>query len=95
MGVTFLVKMAHPRLLWVEVTPPPETQLNSPGTAGRLSAVPGASVTIKKICLGHVPGSAASTTAGTTASTIKVTWEPGFKKISEPDDKYQFISNLI
>ena len=31
---------------------------------------------IKKTCLAHVPGSAASATAGT-ADTITVIWEPG------------------
>ena len=33
---------------------------------------------LRKICLGHVPGSAPGTTAGTSGS-FTVIWEPGFK----------------
>ena len=35
----------------------------------------------KKICLGHVPGSAAGTTAGT-VGTIRVIWEQGLRKLT-------------
>ena len=35
---------------------------------------------LKKICLGHVPGSAPGTTAGT-AGSLTVIWEPGFRLV--------------
>ena len=47
-----------------------------PGTAGRESAVTGARVPIKNICLGYVPVSA----TGTTAGTILVIWQPGLNQ---------------